>query len=94
MIGHLQTLLTGMANHPELRLSEFSLLTKAEEEQLILAENQNDSLIKTIDYQCIHRLFEQQVEKTPNAIAVVYKNEQLTYQELNQRANQLAHYLQ
>jgi amino acid adenylation domain-containing protein len=94
MIGHLQTLLAGMANHPELRLSEFSLLTKAEEEQLILAENQNDALIKTIDYQCIHRLFEKQVEKTPNAIAIVYKNEQLTYQELNQRANQLAHYLQ
>lgn len=94
MIGHLQTLLAGMANHPELRLSEFSLLTKAEEEQLILAENQNDSLIKTIDYQCIHRLFEKQVEKTPNAIAIVYKDEQLTYQELNQRANQLAHYLQ
>ena len=94
MIGHLQTLLAGMANHPELHLSEFSLLTKAEEEQLILAENQNDSLIKTIDYQCIHRLFEKQVEKTPNAIAIVYKDEQLTYQELNQRANQLAHYLQ
>jgi amino acid adenylation domain-containing protein len=94
MIGHLQTLLAGMANHPELRLSEFSLLTKAEKEQLILAENQNDSLIKTIDYQCIHRLFEKQVEKTPNAIAIVYKNEQLTYQELNQRANRLAHYLQ
>ena len=94
MIGHLQTLLAGMANHPELHLSEFSLLTKAEEEQLILAENQNDSLIKTIDYQCIHRLFEKQVEKTPNAIVIVYKDEQLTYQELNQRANQLAHYLQ
>ncbi|MFN7555831.1 non-ribosomal peptide synthetase [Microcystis sp.] len=94
MIGHLQTLLAGMANHPELHLSEFSLLTKAEEEQLILAENQNDSLNKDIDYQCIHRLFEKQVEKTPDAIAIIYKNEQLTYQELNQRANQLAHYLQ
>ncbi|NCR39473.1 MAG: amino acid adenylation domain-containing protein [Microcystis aeruginosa W13-11] len=94
MIGHLQTLLAGMANHPELRLSEFSLLTKAEEEQLILAENQNDSLIKNIDYQCIHRLFEKQVEKTPDAITIIYKNEQLTYKELNQRANQLAHYLQ
>jgi amino acid adenylation domain-containing protein len=94
MIGHLQTLLAGMANHPELSLSEFALLTKAEEKQLRLAENQNDALINNIDYQCIHRLFEKQVEKTPNAIAIVYKEEQLTYQELNQRANQLAHYLQ
>jgi amino acid adenylation domain-containing protein len=94
MIGHLQTLLAAMANHPELSLYEFSLLTKAEEEQLILAENQNDALIKNIDYQSVHRLFEKQAEKTPNAIAIIYKDEQLTYQELNQRANQLAHYLQ
>ncbi|MFM5992907.1 MAG: amino acid adenylation domain-containing protein, partial [Sphaerospermopsis kisseleviana] len=43
---------------------------------------------------CIHELFEEQVEKTPNAIAVVFENEQLTYQQLNSRANQLAHYLQ
>jgi len=94
MIGHLQTLLAGMANHPELCLSEFSLLTKAEEEQLRLAENQNDSLIKNIDYQCIHRLFEKQVERTPDTIAVIFEDQQLTYAELNGRANQLAHYLQ
>ncbi|PGC46675.1 AMP-binding protein, partial [Bacillus wiedmannii] len=42
----------------------------------------------------IHTLFEQQVEKTPEAIAVIYENEKLTYRELNERANQLAHYLQ
>lgn len=45
--------------------------------------------------QCIHQLFEAQVERTPDAIAVIFPNQQhLTYQELNQRANQLAHYLQ
>nr|WP_322505646.1 AMP-binding protein [Chroococcidiopsis cubana] len=44
--------------------------------------------------QCIHQLFEAQADKTPNAIAVVYKDEQLTYQELNYRSNQLASYLQ
>lgn len=43
---------------------------------------------------CIHELFESQVEHTPEAIAVVFENEQLTYRELNCRANQLAHYLQ
>ncbi|MHC5732003.1 MAG: AMP-binding protein, partial [Nostoc sp.] len=42
---------------------------------------------------CIHQLFEQQVENTPEAIAVLFENEQLTYHQLNQRANQLAHYL-
>ena len=44
--------------------------------------------------QCIHQLFESQVEQTPNAVAVVFDNQQLTYQELNAKANQLANYLQ
>jgi len=43
---------------------------------------------------CIHQLFEEQVERTPNAIAVVFEDQQLTYHELNCRANQLAHHLQ
>ena len=42
---------------------------------------------------CIHELFETQVEKTPDAIAVVFEDQRLTYRELNNRANQLAHYL-
>ena len=42
---------------------------------------------------CIHQLFEEQVERTPDAVAVVFENQQLTYQQLNSRANQLAHYL-
>ena len=42
---------------------------------------------------CIHELFETQVEKTPDAIALVFEDQQLTYRELNNRANQLAHYL-
>lgn len=44
--------------------------------------------------QCVHQLFEEQVERVPDAVAVVYENVQLTYRELNRRANQLAHYLQ
>ena len=42
---------------------------------------------------CLHQLFEDQVEKTPDAIAVIYGDQQLTYRELNQRANRFAHYL-
>ncbi len=94
MIGHFKTLLEEIATNPEQRLPQFSLLTQAEEQELILEENQNDSQIKEIDYQCIHTLFEQQVEKNPENIALVYKNEKITYQELNKQANQLAHYLQ
>lgn len=94
MVSHFQTLLTGIATEPSQQLSQFSLLTPAEEQQIILEENRNDPQIKNINYQCIHRLFEQQVIKSPDAIALVYENEQLTYRELNYRANQLAHYLQ
>src|SRR6266850_8211266 len=43
---------------------------------------------------CIHELFEKQVERTPDAVAVVFENHELTYRELNSRANQLGHYLQ
>jgi amino acid adenylation domain-containing protein len=43
---------------------------------------------------CVHELFEQQVERTPDSIAVVFNDQRVTYAELNQKANQLAHYLQ
>ena len=50
--------------------------------------------VREIKAQCFHHLFEQQVEKTPDAIALVFENQQLTYRELNNQANQVAHYLQ
>ncbi len=53
----------------------------------------NDTQIAHHQDMCIHQMFEMQVERSPQAIAVVFENTQLTYQELNQRANQLAHHL-
>jgi len=50
--------------------------------------------VEVLPNKCIHNLFVEQVERTPNAIAVVFEEQKLTYQELNQRANQLAYYLQ
>jgi len=67
-------------------------LTTAEKKQL--AETWNDTLKTYPDEKCIHQLFEIQVEKTPDAIAVVYENHQITYYELNKRSCQLAHQLQ
>ncbi|MHC5758896.1 non-ribosomal peptide synthetase [Nostoc sp.] len=92
MIGHFQTLLAGMATNLQQEISQLSLLSAAEEEELILQENNQN--IDSIHYKCIHHLFEEQVEKTPDAVALVYEKQNLSYRELNNRANQLAHYLQ
>jgi amino acid adenylation domain-containing protein len=92
MIGHFQVLLKAIVTHPETKLSELPLLTEAERNQILF--HWNDTKIEYPLNQCIHSLFEAQVTKTPNAVAVVYQDQQLTYQELNTKANQLAHYLQ
>lgn len=92
MIGHFQTLLEGMAANPQQCISQLSLLSAAEQEKLLVQENNPQT--DYIQYKCIHSLFESQVEKTPDAVAVVYEKQHLTYRELNNRANQLAHYLQ
>ncbi|QLE51261.1 amino acid adenylation domain-containing protein [Nostoc sp. C057] len=92
MIGHFQTLLSGMGANLQQDICQLSLLSAAEEEEIILQENNKN--IDSIQYKCIHILFEEQVEKTPDAVALIYEKQHLTYRELNNRANQLAHYLQ
>ncbi|MDZ7949845.1 non-ribosomal peptide synthetase [Nostoc sp. DedQUE09] len=91
MAGHLQSLLQGIVANPQRRLSELPLLTEAEKHQLLV--EWNDTKSEYPQEKCIHELFEAQVKETPDAVAVVFENEQLTYSELNKRANQLAHYL-
>ncbi|BAY41871.1 nonribosomal protein synthetase (plasmid) [Nostoc sp. NIES-2111] len=91
MWGHFQTLLSGIIAHPEQNLSDLPLLTTAKHQQILTTWNSNKIFVPQ---QCIHQLFEAQVEKTPDAVAVVFEKGQLTYRELNKRANQLAHYLQ
>lgn len=88
---HLRTLLTSIAAQPEQRISRLSFITAAEQQQLLVEWNNT-----AVDYRQdkdIHQLFEEQVERTPDAIALHFKDEQVTYGELNRRANQLAHYL-
>ena len=91
MAAHLQTLFAGIVANPQQRLSELPLLTASEQHQLLV--DWNDTQVEYSQYQSIHELFETQVEKTPDAIAVVFENQQLTYRELNIKANQLADYL-
>ncbi|BAT53519.1 amino acid adenylation domain-containing protein [Nostoc sp. NIES-3756] len=91
MVGHFVTLLEGIVANPEERISQSPLLTKPEQQQLLV--EWNDTAAKYPAHKCIHQLFEEQVERTPDAVAVVFENQQLTYQQLNTRANSLAHYL-
>jgi amino acid adenylation domain-containing protein len=91
MIGHLQTILQGVVNDPDQSIAELRLLTDAETQQL-LASSKRSQPVST-PRSCLHELFEVQVEKRPNAIALIFEDEQLTYCELNLRANRLAHYL-
>ncbi|WP_198162249.1 condensation domain-containing protein, partial [Methylosinus sp. R-45379] len=91
MGGHFQTLLEGIVTAPEVRLSELPLLTVAERRELLV--EWNDTAADFPGNRCIHQLFDDQAARSPEAVALIYEDRQLTYGELNARANQLAHYL-
>ncbi len=91
ILGHWQTLLTEIAINPSQSLLAIPLLTEAEKRQLLIWNQTETNYAQNAS---IHQLFEAQVEKTPDAVAVVIGAEQISYRELNQRANQLARYLQ
>ncbi|MGK7916466.1 MAG: condensation domain-containing protein, partial [Prochloraceae cyanobacterium] len=91
ILAYFQTLLEGIVANPQQRLHELPLLTTADYQQLLLEWNDTQT-----DYPaevCVHQLFEAQVERSPDAIALTFKDSTLTYQELNAQANQLANYL-
>ncbi|MEJ1929745.1 amino acid adenylation domain-containing protein [Nostoc sp. NIES-2111] len=91
MSGHFVTLLEGIIANPKEQISQLPLLSEVEQQQLLV--EWNDTQVDYPQDKCIHQLFEEQVERTPDAVAVVFDNQQLTYNQLNCRANQLAHYL-
>lgn len=91
MLGHFQTLLAAIVTAPNQRLSDLPILTTTEKQQL---RGWNSNQLFFPKHLCIHQLFEIQVERTPDAVAVVFGDNHLTYQELNIKANQLARYLQ
>jgi len=91
MLGNLQTLLTGVAEDPDCQLSTVPVLADAEQRQILDEWNQTSCPYPSD--KCLHQLIEAQAERLPGSPAVSHKNSQLTYQEFNARANQLAHYL-
>ena len=88
MGGHLETLLEEVTANPEQKTSELALLTEGEQVQLRFEFN--DTAQEYVLDKPVHQLFEEQVEKNPAAVAVEFEGEQLTYRQLNERANQLA----
>lgn len=89
LIEHLHILLTGIVANPEQSLAHLPLLTPHEQQQFAIW-NQTQAAYPQVS---IQQEFEQQVAKTPEAVAVMDGDRTLTYQDLNQQANQLAHYL-
>ncbi len=92
MLGHFNTLLEGIVANPDQPLSELPLLTSAERHQLLVEWNRTE--VAYLKDRCLHELIEEQVQRTPDAVAVIFEDTQLTYRQLNERANQLARYLQ
>jgi non-ribosomal peptide synthetase component F len=91
LLEHFETLLRGIVAAPNARLSELPLLTPEERQQIVVDWNRTTT--KYPRENCIHELFEAQVQQTPDATAVHFGQQVMTYRELNARANQLAHYL-
>ncbi len=92
ILMHLKTLLENVLANPDQHLSDLTILTE-EENRKLLVEWNNTAANYPADH-CLHQLFEIQVESSPKAVAVRYGDNQLTYENLNCQANQLAHYLQ
>ncbi len=91
MLGHLKNLLKEMATNLESPLGKLPILTPREKDQILVEWNDTQA-----DYpleQCLPQQFEAQAEKSPDAVALSFEGQNLTYRELNQRANQLAHHL-
>ncbi|MEG4530219.1 amino acid adenylation domain-containing protein [Microcoleus sp. D2_18a_D3] len=89
---HFQALLESTVKNPEVAISQLDILSDRDRLQLLIDFNQTQK-----DYpknKCVHQLFEEQAERNPDNIAVVFEDQKITYRELNDRANQLAHHLQ
>jgi len=90
MLGHWRTLLAGIVARPGAPLSELPLLTAVDRHQLLVAWNDRGAERRGV---CFHRLFEAVAERTPDAVAVIAGERSLTYGELDDRADRLAHRL-
>jgi len=92
MMGHFETLLEAAVASPDTPIAELALLCPSERRQLLVEWNRTSA--EYARSQCLRELFDSQVERTPDALALISGDSQMTYRELNHRANRLAHHLQ
>ena len=92
LVGHYWRLLEGAVDNPDEEVSKLPLLTERERQQILV--EWNETCVEYPRNQCLHQLFEMQAMRSPDVLAVVHEGQQLSYDELNGRANQVAHYLQ
>ncbi len=92
MVQHFCTLLESIVQAPDQPISNLEIMTSAEKQQILREWNQTKA--SYAEHQFFHQLFEIQAKYTPDAVALIFEDEQITYKELNRRSNQLAHYLQ
>jgi amino acid adenylation domain-containing protein len=90
-IGYFRRLLGAMVADDSQKVDRLPMLPQEERQQLLYNWNATETALPAD--KCVHELFEEQVAKTPNAVAVVFEGEELSYAQLNGRTNQLAHYL-
>jgi microcystin synthetase protein McyA len=90
MVNHFATLLESITAGPQEKIANLAVMTEAERQQIVSEWNDTASPYPSV---CLHKLFEQQAARSPEATAVVFKDEYLTYRELDGRANQLAWHL-
>jgi hypothetical protein len=91
MLGHWQTLIRGIVEQPEARIDELPLLSAEEEKQLVVERNRTE--VVWGEQRWVHEQFEEQAELRRDEVGLDFEGRELSYGELNVRANQLAHYL-
>ena len=92
MLDHFQNLLSAIISNPEQSVADVSMMSDAERQRLLVDCNSNKA--DTPPVACLHELLEMRAAEMPEAIAAEFRGDKLTYRQLNERANQLAHYLQ
>ena len=91
MVGQFQALLESVTGNPEALIGELEIVSEPERQRLLIEFNDTEASYP--EGKCIHQLFEEQAERTPNNVALACEDRRLTYAELNARANQLANHL-